>query len=79
MEAIAGRADAVTISAKMANTIGRSNALHKTYAPVDLEAVRNADEARMQGRRKIRAANESRVKVSKQQAGRVSKDPGRVG
>jgi hypothetical protein len=64
VEAIAGGADAVGLSAKLANSIGRSNALHKTYAPVDIEAVRNTDEARLQGRRKMRAANESGAKVS---------------
>jgi hypothetical protein len=55
VEAIAGGADAVGLSAKLANSIGRSNALHKTYAPVDIEAVRNTDAARLQGRRKMRA------------------------
>src|SRR5262249_11372513 len=54
VEAIAGGADAFGLSAKLANSIGRSNALHKTYAPVDIQAVRNTDEARRQGRRKIR-------------------------
>jgi hypothetical protein len=28
--------------AKLANSIGRSNALYKTYAPVEIEAVRKA-------------------------------------
>jgi hypothetical protein len=65
VEAIAGGTDAMSLSAKLANSIGRSNELHKTYAPVDLEAVRNTDEARVQGRRKIRAANESGVKSVK--------------
>jgi hypothetical protein len=32
-----------------ANSIDRSNTLHKTYAPLDIEAVRNADEARFKG------------------------------
>ncbi len=36
VEAIAGGADAVGLSAKLANSIGRSNTLHKTYAPVDI-------------------------------------------
>src|SRR5215469_9325270 len=65
VEAIAGGTDAVGLSAKLANSIGRSNELHKTYAPVDLEAVRNTDKARVEGRRKIRAANESGVKSVK--------------
>jgi hypothetical protein len=65
VEAIAGGTDAVSLSAKLANSIGRSNELHKTYAPVDLEAERNTDIARVQGRRKIRAGNESGVKSVK--------------
>jgi hypothetical protein len=72
IEAVAGGADAVGIAAKMANSIGRSNALHKTYAPVDIEAVRNTDEARLQGRRKMRAGNESGAKVSTLQPSAVS-------
>jgi hypothetical protein len=65
VEAVAGRADAIGLAAKLANSIGRSNALHKTYAPVDIEAVRNTDEARLRGRRRMRAANETAPKVSK--------------
>jgi len=63
VEAIVGGADAVGLSAKRANSIGRSNTLHKTDAPVDIEAVRNTDEARWQGRRKMRAENGKRPKV----------------
>jgi hypothetical protein len=63
VEAIAGGTDAVGLSAKLANSIGRSNALHKTYAPVEIEAVRKADDARLQGRRKMRGANGKRPKV----------------
>jgi len=74
VEAIAGGADAVGLSAKMANSIGHSNKLHKTYAPVDLEAVRNTDVARVEGRRKIRARNKKGEKVSTQQSGKVSTD-----
>jgi hypothetical protein len=72
VEAIAGGADAVGLSAEMANSIGRSNKLHKTCAPVAIEAVRNTDEARVQGRRKIRARNKEGEKVSTQQSGKVS-------
>jgi hypothetical protein len=67
VEAIAGGADALGLSAKLANSIGRSNALHKAYAPVDIEAVRNADEARLQGRRKMRGTNKDGAKVSTEQ------------
>jgi hypothetical protein len=49
IEAVAGGADAVGIAAKMANSIGQSNALHKAYSPVSIEAVRNTDAARLQG------------------------------
>jgi len=51
------RTNAVGLSAKLANSIGRSNALHKADAPVDIEAVRNTDVARLHGRRKMREAN----------------------
>lgn len=63
VEAIAGGTDSVVLSAKLANSIGRSNALHKTYAPVEIEAVRKADVARLRGRRKMREANGKRPKV----------------
>jgi hypothetical protein len=72
VEAIAGGADALGLSAKLANSIGRSNTLHKTYAPVDIEAVRNTDEARRQGRRKMRHGNEDGANVSTQQPRSVS-------
>jgi hypothetical protein len=74
VEAIAGDVGPLGLSAKLANSIDRSNTLHKTYAPLDFEAVRNADEARLKGRRRMRARNESGVKVSTQQSGRVSTD-----
>jgi hypothetical protein len=65
IEAIAGDAGPLALAAKLANSIGRSNTLHKTYAPVDIEAVKNTDEARLRGRRRMRAENESGAKVSK--------------
>ena len=67
VEAVAGDAGPLGLAAKLANSIGRSNALHKTYAPVDIEAVRNTDAARLRGRRRMRAENESGAKVSKKQ------------
>jgi len=72
VEAIAGDAGPLGLAAKLANSIGRSNALHKTYAPVDIEAVRNTDAARLRGRQRIRAENESGAKVSKKKPGEVS-------
>lgn len=76
VEAIAGDAGPLGLSAKLANSIERSNTLHKTYAPVDIEAVLNADAARLKGRRKMRAVNETRAKVSKMQSTRVSNREG---
>ncbi|WP_156122230.1 hypothetical protein [Aureimonas altamirensis] len=51
MEARAGSADPSTLSAKMANSISVSNALHKAYQPVDIASVRQADKARREGRK----------------------------
>jgi hypothetical protein len=65
VEAVAGDAGPMGLAAKLANSIGRSNTLHKTYAPVDIEAVRNTDAARLKGRRRMRAENENGTKVSK--------------
>jgi len=76
VEAIAGNVGPLGLSAKLANSIERSNTLHKTYAPLDIEAVRNADAARLKGRQRIRAGNENGVKVSTQSARRVSTDKG---
>jgi hypothetical protein len=67
IEAIAGDVGPLGLAAKLANSIGRSNTLHKTYAPVDIDAVRNTDAARVKGRRRMRAENESGAKVSKKQ------------
>jgi hypothetical protein len=54
IEAAAVGADAATISAKMANTLSASNALHRAYRPVEITRVRAADVARLAGRRKMR-------------------------
>jgi hypothetical protein len=54
VEAIAGNAGDMQVSAKLANSISATNSIHKTYAPVDLAQVRAADEARTVGRRRIR-------------------------
>jgi hypothetical protein len=72
VEAIAGDAGPLGLSAKLANSIGRSNALHKTYAPVDIEGVLNTDAARLRGRQRIREENKNSVKVSNLQLIRVS-------
>ncbi|MBZ9719138.1 hypothetical protein LB519_14915 [Mesorhizobium sp. AD1-1] len=54
IEAVTGGAEPGTVSAKMANTIDTSNALHATYQPVNLASVRAADAARRLGRKRIR-------------------------
>jgi hypothetical protein len=76
VEAIAGDAGPLGLSAKLANSIERSNTLHKTYAPVDFEAVRSADAARLKGRQRMRAANKGGAKVSTEQPTRVSTGKG---
>jgi len=48
-----GRAAGET-RAKLANTLSASNSLHKTYAPVVLASVRDADAARKRGQAKLR-------------------------
>jgi hypothetical protein len=72
IEAIVGDAGPLALSAKLANSISRSNTLHKTYAPVDIEAVRRTDSARLQGRRRIRSGNKRGDFVSTPQSGDVS-------
>jgi hypothetical protein len=62
VEAIAGDVGPLGLSAKLANSIERSNTLHKTYAPLDIEAVRNADAARLKGRKRIRGGERKRGK-----------------
>ena len=55
LEAFAGDAQPENVAEKFGNTIGRSNALFRTYNPVDIEKVRLADEKRLKGRRKRNA------------------------
>ena len=55
VEAIAGDAGPLGLSAKLANSIERPHTMHKTNAPVDIEAVRSADAARLKGRRRMPA------------------------
>lgn len=51
VEAMRGGATAEEIGNKLANDFKTNANLQKTYAPVDLESVRAADEARKRGRR----------------------------
>ncbi len=55
VEALAGSIEPEKLSSKMANSLSTSNRLHKTYGPVQLASVRDADEARQKGRAKLRA------------------------
>lgn len=77
VEAIAGGADGLGLAAKMANSIDRSNTLHKTYAPVDITAVREVDDARIRGRRKMRESNKQGEFVSTKQPRNVSTPAGK--
>lgn len=72
VEAIAGGADGLGLAAKMANSIDRSNTLHRTYAPVEIEAVRDVDDARVRGRRKMRAKKERGTFPSTRQSAKIS-------
>jgi hypothetical protein len=72
VEAVAGDAGPIGLAAKLANSIGRSNTLHKTYAPVDIEAPPGADNAQLEGRRRIRARNKTEDFVSTPNPGEVS-------
>lgn len=57
VEAAIGGAKPQDLSAKAGNTIAESNALFETYTPVQLQAVRQADEARKKGRQKLAKKN----------------------
>lgn len=57
IELQAGGAAPQATAAKMANSISSANAIHKTYQPVDLHTVRQADAARRLGRQRIRKGN----------------------
>jgi hypothetical protein len=48
---VAGDATVLGLSAKLANSIDRSNTLHKIYSPTSIEAILATDEARLKGRR----------------------------
>jgi hypothetical protein len=63
---------ALSLAAKLANSVGRSNTLHKTHPPVEFEAVRGADDARLKGQRRIRAENKEGDFVSTQHPQKVS-------
>jgi hypothetical protein len=54
VEAVVGGAEPAHLAAKLSNTIAQSNMLFDTYTPVQLAAVREADKARIKGRRRLR-------------------------
>jgi hypothetical protein len=54
VEAVAGGVAHAQLSAKLANSIGQSKKLEATYAPVRVAAVRQADDARKVGRKRMR-------------------------
>jgi hypothetical protein len=64
VEANAGGASVEAIAAKMANSIDQNRKLQKTYMPVNVAAVRAADEARKVGRRR-RASEQNEFKKLK--------------
>jgi hypothetical protein len=64
VEALVGEVDPGHLGAKMANTIADARDLQRTYQPVDLAAVRAADEARLRGRRKLRMGGKSAAEGS---------------
>jgi hypothetical protein len=53
-EALAGNADAGQISAKLGNSLSESKMLQETYLPNRVVVVRQADEARRLGRKRLR-------------------------
>jgi hypothetical protein len=55
VEAMRGDTTPAKLSTKMANTLSASNRLHRTYVPVDVESVRDVDDARKAGRERSRA------------------------
>jgi hypothetical protein len=52
VETFTGGRNARDVAEKFGNTIDHSNVLFKTYNPVDLEKVRQAEAARLEGRRR---------------------------
>lgn len=61
VEALAGKVAPTDLSSKMANSISQSTRLQKTYAPVQLASVRDADAARQRGRTRLRAGETERA------------------
>ena len=75
VEAIAGSTDAVGLSAKLVNSIGRSSERHKTYAPVEIEAVRKADDFPLEGRCAPRTERDKKSKLCTRQSLNFAAEP----
>ena len=56
-EAVVSDAAAEDLAHAMGNTLSTSNALYKTYVPVQEETIDQVSEARRLGRRKLRKRN----------------------
>lgn len=69
VEANAGGAAVEAIAAKMGNSIDENKALQKTYMPVNLAAVRAADEGRRKGRKRL-ASEQNQYKKLKLVSGK---------
>ncbi|MGF7005813.1 hypothetical protein [Aminobacter sp. BE322] len=54
VEAVAGGVEGSVLSAKMGNSLSESKKLEQTYVPVQVEMVRRADDARREGRKRLR-------------------------
>lgn len=61
IEAIAGGAPIEAVADKLANSIDEFKLLQQTYTPVNLAAIRAADEARIRGRVKLAQATAGKV------------------
>jgi hypothetical protein len=78
VEAAAGGAKPQHLSAKAGNTIAQSNALFETYTPVQLAAVRQAEEARKKGWEKSKKKNGRATKTGKSMPRNVGTRPPRA-
>jgi len=75
VEAVVGGAEPTHLSAKLSNTLAQSNQIFETYTPVQLAAVRQADKARVVGRRRLRLSNIAAGIKAEQSATPVSDSP----
>jgi len=66
VEAVVGGVNPAHLSAKMANSIASAKHLEATYVPVVHEMVRGADDARLQGRKKLKKRKPAGQKVGTQ-------------